>query len=133
MEKNEENIIKLINNSENNIMLGKDVRINLDGAVTNEGLGLDMKITTGTLDANSISSKNKGVKHMKLQDKVKIKNVNKMLEDSTLEKEAKEILTEVNFIGEVTKVEDEIYFVGFKNSKGWVTKGFKKDEIEVIK
>jgi len=59
LEKIEENIVSLINNSENDIMLGKDIKINLDATISAETLGLDMEITTGTLDATKFNIKEK--------------------------------------------------------------------------
>ena len=59
LEKIEKNIVNLINNSENTILLGRDMRINLDGVIATESLGFDMKITTGTLDATKFNIKEK--------------------------------------------------------------------------
>ena len=59
LEKNEKNIINLINNSKNSFMLEKDTKIRLDEAITNETLGFSMKITTGTLDATKFNIKEK--------------------------------------------------------------------------
>lgn len=59
LEKIEKNIINSINNCENTILLGRDMKINLHDAITTEYLGLDMKITTGTLDATKFNFKEK--------------------------------------------------------------------------
>lgn len=66
-------------------------------------------------------------------DIVKIVDTNKLESDELLEKEALQIIKESNYTGEVTKIEDGIYFVGFMNDLGWVTQGFKADEIQEVK
>lgn len=66
-------------------------------------------------------------------DIVKIVDTNKIESDETLEKEALQIIKESNYTGKVTKVEDGIHFVGFMNDLGWVTQGFKADEIQEVK
>lgn len=66
-------------------------------------------------------------------DIVKIVDTNKLESDEMLEKEALQIIKESNYTGEVTKIEDGIYFVGFMNDLGWVTQGFKADEIQEVK
>lgn len=66
-------------------------------------------------------------------DIVKIVDTNKIESDETLEKEALQIIKESNYTGEVTKVENGIHFVGFMNDLGWVTQGFKADEIQEVK
>ena len=66
-------------------------------------------------------------------DIVKIVDTNKIESDETLEKEALQIIKKSNYTGEVTKVEDGIHFVGFMNDLGWVTQGFKADEIQEVK
>lgn len=59
-------------------------------------------------------------------DKERIKN------DPFLDAEALGIIETENFKGKITKIEDEIHFVGFKNSKGWVTQGYKFNEIKGV-
>lgn len=66
-------------------------------------------------------------------DIVKIVDTNKIESDETLEKEALQIIKGSNYTGEVTKVENGIHFVGFMNDLGWVTQGFKADEIQEVK
>lgn len=66
-------------------------------------------------------------------DIVKIVDTNKLESDELLEKEALQIIKTSNYTGEVTKIEDGIYFVGFMNDLGWVTQGFKADEIQEVK
>lgn len=66
-------------------------------------------------------------------DIVKIVDTNKLESDEILEKEALQIIKESNYTGEVTKIENGIYFVGFMNDLGWVTQGFKADEIQEVK
>ncbi len=57
--------------------------------------------------------------------------------DEHLEEYALKIIKDSDFIGEVTKVfdeeEDTVYCVGFWNDKGWVTQGFRDDEIKEVK
>lgn len=69
---------------------------------------------------------------MKLGSKVKVKDINKVKNDELLEKSALEIIKASKFCGEVTKIVDDIFMVGFKNEKGWVTQGYKEKEIEVV-
>lgn len=70
---------------------------------------------------------------MKVNDEVKIKDINKVKNDPHLEELALKIIAENNYKGAITKVVDDIHFVGFKNDFGWVTQGFKSNEIEVVK
>ena len=70
---------------------------------------------------------------MKLNDTVKIVNKDKTLSDPFLEDNARKIIQECDFKGKITKIEDGIHFVGFKNENGWVTQGYKANEIEVVK
>jgi len=66
----------------------------------------------------------------KVGDKVKIKNPNVEAQGELLSPEAINILKEVDFTGTVTKVEDDLIFVGFVHDQlGWVTQVFKEDEI----
>lgn len=71
----------------------------------------------------------------KVGDKVKIKDPDVQVQDELLEKEAIDILKELSFIGEVSQVQEGLFYVGFKSGKGlgWVTQVFKEDEIEVAK
>lgn len=68
----------------------------------------------------------------KLEDDVRISNVSSLSQDPHLSDGAFEIIKESNYTGKVTKIEDDIYFVGFKNSRGWVTQGFKVDEVKEV-
>lgn len=70
---------------------------------------------------------------MRKNDVVKIKNTSKVDNDKLLDATALAIIKASNYQGAITKISDGIFFVGFKNDKGWVTQGYKKDEIEVIK
>lgn len=63
---------------------------------------------------------------VRVRDEIKLKN------DPFLDELAFHIIEQENFIGEITKVEEGIHFVGFINDDGWVTQGFKADEIEVV-
>lgn len=65
-------------------------------------------------------------------DIVKVIDVESIKKDELMDNEALEIMQKSNFTGDVTKVEGHIYFVGFSNELGWVTKGFKSDEIERV-
>lgn len=71
----------------------------------------------------------------KVGDKVKIKNPDTQVQDELLVQETVDILEELNFIGEVTQVQDDLFYVGFKSNegRGWVTQVFKENEIEVVK
>lgn len=50
-------------------------------------------------------------------------------EDPYMEDNSLKIMEASNFTGEITKIEDDIHFVGFMNEHGWITQGFKADEI----
>ena len=69
---------------------------------------------------------------MKLNDVVKIKDKSKVDSDKLLDPTALSTIKASNYQGAITKVSDGIFFVGFKNEKGWVTQGFKSNEIEVV-
>lgn len=69
---------------------------------------------------------------MNLGDKVKIKDIDKVKKDATLDPESRAILQGVNYQGIITDQHDDIYFVGFANDLGWITQGYKDTEIEVI-
>ncbi len=70
---------------------------------------------------------------MKLNQTVKIKNVSEVERDQFLDSTALAIIRKSNYQGTITKIEDGIHFVGFKNESGWVTQGYKSNEIEVVK
>lgn len=70
---------------------------------------------------------------MKLGNKVKIVNPTTDIDDGFLEQETINILKSLDFIGEITQIQDDLYYVGFKNENGWVTQVFKESEIEVIR
>lgn len=69
----------------------------------------------------------------KVGDKVKVVDVEKVKNDDLLEDHALKIIQKNDFMGEVTEIMDDIYLVGFKNELGWVTQGFKADEIQEVK
>lgn len=69
---------------------------------------------------------------MRFNDVVEIKNKKAVQEDKFLDAEALAVIVENHYRGVVTKESDGIFFVGFKNENGWVTQGYKADEIEVI-
>lgn len=64
--------------------------------------------------------------------KVQIVNVDSVRKDEHLEESALKIIEKSRFRGKITKIEDGINFVGFKNELGWVTQGFKNDEIKGV-
>lgn len=70
---------------------------------------------------------------IELGDKARIKNVETVKNDSLIDSEALKIIKKSNFQGDVTKIADGIHFIGFQNELGWVTQGFKLQEIEVVK
>lgn len=61
---------------------------------------------------------------------VVVADIDKVKNDELLGAIALEIIEANEFKGEISKVEDGIHFVGFKNEKGWVTQGYKADEIK---
>lgn len=63
---------------------------------------------------------------------VQIADIEKVKEDPFLEDHALRIMETSNFTGEITKIEDDIHFVGFMNGHGWVTQGFKANEIKGV-
>lgn len=69
---------------------------------------------------------------LKLGMLVKVIDIEKTKSDSLLEENALKIMETSSFTGELTKIENGIYFVGFKNDEGWVTQGFKADEIKGV-
>ena len=69
----------------------------------------------------------------KVGDKVKVVDVEKVKNDDLLEDPALKIIQKNDFMGEVTEIMDDIYLVSFKNELGWVTQGFKADEIQEVK
>lgn len=69
---------------------------------------------------------------MKLGDKVRILNPKMVAEDDLLQEETIDILKVLDFIGEITQIQNELYYVGFKKENTWVTQVFKASEIEVI-
>lgn len=70
----------------------------------------------------------------KIGDRVKIKNPDIEEQGELLSPETINLLKTVEFIGTVTKLEDDLTFVGFAHeSLGWVTQVFKAEEIEVVK
>lgn len=68
-----------------------------------------------------------------LKDKVTVVDTKKIKNDIHLEEDAFRIIEKSNYTGEVTKIENGINFVGFKNDLGWVTQGFKDNEIKGVK
>ena len=64
--------------------------------------------------------------------KVQIVNLDTVRKDEHLEDSALKIIEKSNFRGKVTKIENGINFVGFKNELGWVTQGFKGNEIKGV-
>ena len=68
---------------------------------------------------------------VKVGDLVKVKSPVIEEQGEMLSSETINLLKTVDFTGTVTKVEDELVFVGFTHEKlGWVTQVFKEEEIE---
>lgn len=66
-------------------------------------------------------------------DKVKIKNPDVEAKGEMLSPETVNLLKTVDFTGTVTKIEEDLFFVGFAHEQlGWVTQVFKEEEIEGI-
>lgn len=60
---------------------------------------------------------------------VQIVDVERVKQDPFMETNSLKIMEASNFTGEITKIENGIHFVGFMNDIGWITQGFKADEI----
>lgn len=69
---------------------------------------------------------------MEIGNVVKVKDIEALKKDEQLEEHALKIIEENEFTGEITKIEEGINFVGFRNDLGWITQGFKDSEIEVV-
>lgn len=69
----------------------------------------------------------------KVGQEVKSTNTEEVMNDPFLDDEGKEIIKASNFVGKITKIEDGIHFVGYQNEKGWLTQGYKSQEIEGVK
>lgn len=70
----------------------------------------------------------------KIGDTVRIKNPQLEEQGELLAPETINLLKAVNCTGEVSQVQDGLFYVGFKHDKlGWVTQVFKEDEIEGVK
>ena len=63
-------------------------------------------------------------------DRVSIIDEGKVRSDVYLEESALDIIKKNRYKGEVTKIVDDVYFVGFKNDLGWVTQGYKANELK---
>jgi hypothetical protein len=72
---------------------------------------------------------------LKVGDKARVKNPDLETKDEVLEQNTVDILEELNFIGEVTQVQDGLFYLGFKSKegRGWLTQVFKEEEIEEVK
>lgn len=69
---------------------------------------------------------------MKLGQKVEVINPELVKQDEHLSSLALQIIEENKFIGEITKIEDDLYYVGFRNSLGWVTQFYEASEIKGV-
>lgn len=69
---------------------------------------------------------------LKVGQLVRVVDENKVKQDPLLEENALKVMESSNFTGEVTKIEGDIHFVGFMNDYGWLTKGFKSNEIKEV-
>lgn len=65
-------------------------------------------------------------------DTVKVKNPDNEIKDDLLSAEALDILTNLDFTGKVTQIQDGLHYVGFINEDGWITQVFKEEEIERV-
>lgn len=75
---------------------------------------------------------------MNLGSKVSVIDYDKVINDPLIEDKALEIIIKEGFIGYVSKIfkepdGDVIFSVGFKNELGWVTQGFKAEELKEVK
>lgn len=69
----------------------------------------------------------------KVEDKVKIKDTKLAVQDELLSEETLNVLKAVDFIGIVTQVQDNLYYVAFiDKNDNWVTQVFKENEIEKV-
>jgi len=66
----------------------------------------------------------------KVGDRVRVVDEGKVRSDIYLEETALDIIKKSRYKGEVTKIVDDVYFVGFKNDLGWVTQGYKANELK---
>lgn len=70
---------------------------------------------------------------MEIGYKVKIKNPPTEAKGDMLSEEAVNLLKTLDYTGVITKIEDNLCFVGFAHETlGWVTQVFKAEEIEVV-
>lgn len=69
----------------------------------------------------------------KVGQRVSIVDKEAVEKDPHIEENALEIIRKNGFAGEITKIEDGIHFVGFQDELGWVTQGYKANEIEEVK
>lgn len=64
---------------------------------------------------------------------IEIRNISKLKEDVVLDSPALSIIEANDYQGVITSISGDIFFVSFKNDLGWVTQGFKKNEIKEVK
>lgn len=70
----------------------------------------------------------------KVGDKVKMTDTELEAEGELLSEETINVLKNVEFTGEVTQVQDGLFYVGFLDgAENWVTQVFKEDEIKEAK
>lgn len=69
----------------------------------------------------------------RLGEKVKVVNVEALENDDLMEDNAIKIIKNNDYIGKITKINEGIHFVGFNNKYGWVTQGYKENEIKAVK
>lgn len=66
-------------------------------------------------------------------DKVRRKNIDLKAEEGIMDQNTIQILKDCNFTGEVSQVQEGLFYVGFKSKNGWVTQVFKEEELEAVK
>lgn len=71
---------------------------------------------------------------LQIGDDVKVKQPDEVIQDELLSQETIVLLQALNYTGVVTRIDHDIYFVGFiHDTLGWVTQGFRRTELEKVK
>lgn len=66
----------------------------------------------------------------KVGSKVEVKNKDLEAQGELLSQEGIDVLKAVDFTGEITQIQDGLFYVGFVDPAGnWLTQVFKEDEI----
>ena len=70
---------------------------------------------------------------LQIGDDVRMKNPDLEVKDEKLSQEPLTLLKALDYIGVITKIEGNLYFVGFVHDNlGWVTQGFNEDQLEKV-